>query len=601
MNVISKFVVLWCAGAVVLTSAATADFQGVIVTQKAVVDGPEVPPEGLYICNVFACFDGANDCLLSTGFVNIFTQDGSNFYQHPFTANRISPQSFLVDLFPDLANDTFVTFGVHESDEAPDGVDNTTPDPDYNDAGNKITGGWFNAWPDLGQGNAANYAGGCILIGQFTLVGEDGASGLTGSLTLFWRGDSTGGLTVGSNASFVHGTFSDSDGDGVTDAIDNCVAVANASQADTDGDGVGDLCDVCPSDPLDQCDQDGSTAAEVDADEGGVVETPDGALMLDIEPGDLPGDATISVTQVIPQDPEVDLTLGPNPGLGQAVATYDLEPDGQVFASPVTITITVDISDVNASQRDRLKLYLFSETESAFVAVPGSVCSVVQNPPGTFIATCTAELDHFSTYVLAAPLDTDNDGLPDLFPPELDEFTIGTDPNDPDTDLDGLLDGTEVDIAEGGACPDPLDGDSDGDTLLDGTEVTIGTDPCNADSDGDGVADNVDPTPLDPGVPPEFLEAETRDLCEAILDLDLALFNGPNDNANSGRRNSLANRACNAANAIAVGDLQSAIDLLEALLQKIDGESSPPDWMADSPEKTASADEVSLLIALLPL
>lgn len=43
------------------------------------------------------------------------------------------------------------------------------------------------------------------------------------------------------------GGLKDSDGDGVTDDLDNCRAVANPDQADTDGDGLGDACD--PVDP----------------------------------------------------------------------------------------------------------------------------------------------------------------------------------------------------------------------------------------------------------------------------------------------------------------------------------------------------------------
>ena len=39
----------------------------------------------------------------------------------------------------------------------------------------------------------------------------------------------------------------DSDGDGVGDALDNCPATPNANQLDRDGDGVGDACDNCPS------------------------------------------------------------------------------------------------------------------------------------------------------------------------------------------------------------------------------------------------------------------------------------------------------------------------------------------------------------------
>lgn len=56
---------------------------------------------------------------------------------------------------------------------------------------------------------------------------------------------------------FVRGQFyelkitttncSDSDGDGVTNCVDNCPTVANANQANADGDTFGDACDNCPS------------------------------------------------------------------------------------------------------------------------------------------------------------------------------------------------------------------------------------------------------------------------------------------------------------------------------------------------------------------
>ena len=39
---------------------------------------------------------------------------------------------------------------------------------------------------------------------------------------------------------------SDTDGDLVGDACDNCLNVSNSDQADADGDGVGDACDSDP-------------------------------------------------------------------------------------------------------------------------------------------------------------------------------------------------------------------------------------------------------------------------------------------------------------------------------------------------------------------
>ena len=145
----------------------------------------------------------------------------------------------------------------------------------------------------------------------------------------------------------------------------------------------------------------------------------------------------------------------------------------------------------------------------------------------------------------------------------------------------------------GSGCPNPLDSDSDDDSVLDGDEVNAGTNPCNADTDGDGLPDNVDPTPTEPGATTNFLEQAARDMAVDIQAL------GPNANANQGRRNALANRAIDAANAIAASDIQGAIDALTSLLEKVDGQSPPPDWMGNSPEKTALANDINLLISLL--
>jgi hypothetical protein len=59
---------------------------------------------------------------------------------------------------------------------------------------------------------------------------------------------------VASDAS--HGPV-DTDGDGITDDVDNCPAVANPDQHDEDGDGIGDACDPCPHIAGDATDSDG--------------------------------------------------------------------------------------------------------------------------------------------------------------------------------------------------------------------------------------------------------------------------------------------------------------------------------------------------------
>ena len=61
---------------------------------------------------------------------------------------------------------------------------------------------------------------------------------------------------------------SDSDGDGVDNANDNCVDVPNPKQNDTDNDGLGDKCDNCPNKSnANQLDDDGDLVGnECDTD-----------------------------------------------------------------------------------------------------------------------------------------------------------------------------------------------------------------------------------------------------------------------------------------------------------------------------------------------
>ncbi len=223
-------------------------------------------------------------------------------------------------------------------------------------------------------------------------------------------------------------SIADGDGDGIADDDDNCPANANAGQSDIDADGVGDVCDPCPafSDPT-SCEQDGSTAEEVDLDEGGLVETPDGGLSVDIPPQAGGGTTTISVTEVAFNDPAADVSLGTGGGgFGQRITVYDLKPDGQAFDPPAVLTIEAEVGSLSQSQIDKLDLYL--ENASGVFEPLGAACSVAGG-----IASCVVEISHFSVYSMIAPLDSDGDDIWDAF-----DDLVDVCPEDPNL-VDGLL------------------------------------------------------------------------------------------------------------------------------------------------------------------
>ena len=88
-----------------------------------------------------------------------------------------------------------------------------------------------------------------------------------------------------------------------------------------------------------------------------------------------------------------------------------------------------------------------------------------------------------------ADLDTDGDGVSDLYEEYYGTDRYSADDTQTDTDSDGLVDYLEIYVYE----TDPEDSDTDSDGLSDYEEVTLtGTDPLLSDSDSDGVNDHDD-------------------------------------------------------------------------------------------------------------
>jgi hypothetical protein len=100
------------------------------------------------------------------------------------------------------------------------------------------------------------------------------ASGTTAALKSIWGGSSSDLYAVGSNGTILHGVeFTDVDGDGIKDNVDNCPNNYNPQQLDADSDTIGDVCDLdstgCGGCGLAACEQ------YADSDDDGIIDVLD--------------------------------------------------------------------------------------------------------------------------------------------------------------------------------------------------------------------------------------------------------------------------------------------------------------------------------------
>ncbi len=155
---------------------------------------------------------------------------------------------------------------------------------------------------------------------------------------------------IGDITYIVEEPFIDSDGDGIEDAADNCVDVANPDQLDSDSDGIGDMCDSSPYGPDD--DGDGvpnmndncpsiSNADQADADSDGIGDVCD---------SDADGDGVDDASDNCPGVSNADQTDTDNDGTGDAC---DATPHGDDTDGDGVADMDDNCPDVaNADQAD---------------------------------------------------------------------------------------------------------------------------------------------------------------------------------------------------------------------------------------------------------
>ncbi len=154
----------------ILGGSAPAAFTGITTVSK--------PNEfGLFVCNVYAEFDDTADTIMGvSGTPNApisITVTGGTFFQHAFGGDLAPPQA-LVDVFPDLAVDTFVTVGVKTNE----GVDETFIGPGWPGFGADtllVDNNYW--WVPQGAPQGVPDASGQILIGQFSTLDGNAIGG----------------------------------------------------------------------------------------------------------------------------------------------------------------------------------------------------------------------------------------------------------------------------------------------------------------------------------------------------------------------------------------------------------------------------------------
>ena len=153
-------------------------------------------------------------------------------------------------------------------------------------------------------------------------------------------------------ASSTPSSPNDADFDGIADSVDNCPNNANANQADTDNDGTGDACDTTPNgdsdaDGIDNLSDNCPTDANVnqtDTDNDGAGDVCDSTPN-----GDADSDTIDDLIDNCPTDANVNQTDTDNDGAGDVC---DSTPNGDADSDTIDDLIDNCPTDANTDQLD---------------------------------------------------------------------------------------------------------------------------------------------------------------------------------------------------------------------------------------------------------